>query len=154
MTPNNYQMTSNDYEMTSNDYEMTPNYHQMTQNNYHQMTAAGRCEFGSRPPLAHFVVEQSAALAIPTFLLILVTHHSRIQDSIIFKIHFYSSFTCIQDSLLQLKFHWIHWKVVRWFFSHCPQSFPARLPAPGCQGPSFATRKGDHHDYHVITINH
>jgi len=32
----------------------------------------GRCEFGSRPPLAQFVLQQSAALAIPTIILILV----------------------------------------------------------------------------------
>jgi len=32
----------------------------------------GRCEFGSRPPLAQFVLQQSASLAIPTLLLILV----------------------------------------------------------------------------------
>jgi len=32
----------------------------------------GRCEFGSRPPLSQFVLQQSAALALPVLLLILV----------------------------------------------------------------------------------
>ena len=45
---------------------------------------------------------------------------------------------------------WIHRMIVRWFYSHCPQSSPAPPPAPGCLGLSFAARKGDHHDYYRL----
>ena len=42
--------------------------------------------------------------------------------------------------------------LVRWFYSHCPQSSPAPPPAPGCLGLSFAARKGDHRDYRLVLM--
>ena len=49
------------------------------------MMITGRCEFGSRPPLSQFVLQQSAALALPVLLLILVFHqlHPTINDDLL-----------------------------------------------------------------------
>ena len=41
----------------------------------------------------------------------------------------------------------LHLMIVRWFYVHCPQSSLVHLPAPGCPGLCFATRKGDRNDY-------
>ena len=68
------------------DHHCRRHHHHHHHCHHHDQMITGRCEFGSRPPLSQFVLQQSATLALPVLLLILVTINFNMDLLALFKV--------------------------------------------------------------------